>query len=180
MFKLIALMSVVLVSLQLNANDNAVYEKLLPQYITWAIQTDAKGMKIGKPLDEKGILLAKEIGITSPEKVRIVYVDEVPYPYENEQLKQLGLSLGFIGEGIRNEAQAFGYSIYVRKDLDFTLPKLAHELVHVQQIERANSFSEYAFQYLMDLAQWGYEKAPLEVEAFKANEKYKHGFEPAS
>lgn len=84
----------------------------------------------------------------------------------------MGLSLGFIGEGIVNEAHVFGYSIYVRNDLDFTLGKLAHELVHVITIGRTVSFSLYVLQYLTDLAQYGYPKAPLELEAFKANEKY--------
>jgi hypothetical protein len=45
-------------------------------------------------------------------------------------------------------------------------------LVHVMQIERTGSFSVYALQYLTDLAKYGYAKAPLEVEAYKANKKY--------
>jgi hypothetical protein len=163
-----------LISLQAQANsvNNISYEELLPQYISWAVATDQEGMKKGQTLSEKELLLADKIGVKSPEKIRIVYVDEVPYPYENEHLKQMGLSLGFIGENIINEAQVFGYSIYVRKDLDFTFSKLAHELVHVMQIERTGSFSVYALQYLTDLAKYGYAKAPLEVEAYKANKKY--------
>jgi hypothetical protein len=163
-----------MVSLQAQANEerDLSYETLLPQYITWAVATDKQGMEIGKPLDKAELLLARDLGVTFPEKVRVVYVDEVPYPYDNEGLKQLGLSLGFIGEGIVNEAQVFGYSIYVRKDLNLTVAKLAHELVHVMQIERTGSFSTYALQYLTDLAQYGYAKAPLELEAFKANKTY--------
>jgi hypothetical protein len=170
--KILILGSMVFWQVQANTENNLSYEKLLPQYISWAITTDQEGMKIGTPLDEKELLLAKEIGIKFPEKVRVIYVDEVPYPYENEHLKQMGLSLGFIGDDIVNEAQVFGYSIYVRKDLKFTFSKLAHELVHVMQIERTGSFSVYCLQYLADLAKYGYRKAPLEVEAFKANIKY--------
>lgn len=95
-----------------------------------------------------------------------------PFPYENKDLKRMGLSLGFIGKDIKNEAQAFGYSIYVRKDLNFTFSKLAHELVHAMQIERSDSFSTYVIQYLNDLAKYGYSKSPLEIEAFQANKKY--------
>lgn len=170
--KILILGSMIFWQVQANTENNLSYEKLLPQYISWAITTDQEGIKIGIPLDQEELLLAKEIGVKFPEKVRVIYVDEVPYPYENEQLKKMGLSLGFIGDSIINEAQVFGYSIYVRKDLKFTFSKLAHELVHVMQIERTGSFSLYSLQYLTDLAEYGYSKAPLEVEAFKANKKY--------
>ena len=83
----------------------------------------------------------------------------------------MGLSLGFIGENIINNAQVFGYSIYVRKGYELDTPKLAHELVHVLQIERS-SLDKIIFQHLSDLAKYGYSNAPLEVEAFKANKKY--------
>jgi hypothetical protein len=164
--------SMIVSQAQSNEENNLSFEELIPQYISWAVTTDQNGVKTGIPLDEKELLLAEEIGVKFPEKVRVVYVDEVPFPYENKYLKQMGLSLGFIGKGIVNEAQVFGYSIYVRKDLSFTFGKLAHELVHVMQIERADSFSVYVIQYLRDLAKYGYSKAPLEVEAFKANTKY--------
>ncbi|MDO6567716.1 hypothetical protein Q4561_11660 [Alteromonas sp. 1_MG-2023] len=152
------------------------YEKiitgvLLPQYIDWAYETDIKGQEIGTPLDNKELLLAAEIGIVHPEKVRIVYVDEVPYPYENFALKVFGEAVGLIGEGIINNAQVFGYSIYSRKDFKLNRPKLAHELVHVLQIERS-SLDNVINQHFSDMAEYGYGKAPLEVEAFKANKKY--------
>jgi len=48
---------------------------------------------------------------------------------------------------------------------------MAHELVHVLQIERA-SFSEIVVQHISDLSKYSYENTPLEAEAFKANKKY--------
>jgi len=80
-------------------------------------------------------------------------------------------SLGFIGEGIINNAQVFGYSIYVRKDYQLTRPKLAHELVHVLQIERSD-LAAVVSQHFADLARYGYDNSPLEVEAYKANSLY--------
>ncbi|QGX61890.1 hypothetical protein [Alteromonas mediterranea] len=152
------------------------YEKiiasvLLPQYIEWAHETDKKGFEIGKPLNEEELALAAEIGIKYPEKVRTVYVDEVPFPYENFALKVFGEAVGLVGEGIINNAQVFGYSIYARKDFVLNRPKLAHELVHVLQIERA-SLDEVVTQHFFDMAEFGYDQAPLEVEAAKANKKY--------
>ncbi|MCV2886327.1 hypothetical protein OE749_16655 [Aestuariibacter sp. AA17] len=154
-----------------NISEKQLFEYLLPQYIAWAHQIEDKGLQSGTPLDESGIELAKDIGIKAPENVRVIYVDSVPYPYENPALKEMGLSLGFIGEGIVNNAQVFGYSIYVRKGYELDRPRLAHELVHVLQIERSN-LNDVVMQHISDLAQYGYQNAPLEVEAFEANKKY--------
>ncbi|MEP1382383.1 MAG: hypothetical protein ABJK64_01175 [Paraglaciecola sp.] len=144
---------------------------LLPQYIDWAYETDKQGLESGVPLSAQELSLATDIGIQNPEKVRVVYVDEVPFPYDNFALKTLGEALGFIGEGIINNAQVFGYSIYVRNGYELNRPKLAHELVHVLQIERA-SLDHIITQHFSDLAEYGYDNAPLEVEAFKANKEY--------
>ncbi|WP_244951647.1 hypothetical protein [Pseudoalteromonas luteoviolacea] len=65
----------------------------------------------------------------------------------------------------------FGYSIYIRKGYHLSKPKLAHELVHVLQIERA-SLDKVVSLHFSDLAQYGYNDAPLEVEAFEANRNY--------
>lgn len=146
---------------------------VMPQYIAWASDTEVAGLSMGEVLDEKQLVIAKEIGIKNPEKVRLVYVDEVPFPYENVVLKVVGEALGFIGEGIVNNAQVFGYSIYIRKGYQLTTPNLAHELIHVLQIERS-SLEQVITQHFADLVEYGYENSPLEVEAFKAEEKYQY------
>ncbi|WP_372770923.1 hypothetical protein [Pseudoalteromonas sp.] len=151
--------------------EKVISNVLLPQYISWAHKIDSNGLKVGVPLEEQQLLLATKIGIQNPHKVKIVYVDEVPFPYENFALNILGKALGFVGEGIVNNAQVFGYSIYVRKGYELDTPKLAHELVHVLQIERSN-LAAVITQHFSDMAKYGYENAPLEVEAFKANQKY--------
>lgn len=145
---------------------------ILPQYIDWALETEAAGVKMGEPLNEAQLALAKEIGIKKPEEVRLVYVDAVPFPYHNPMLKLVGEATGFIGDGIINNAQVFGYSIYVRKDYPLNTPKLAHELVHVLQIERT-SLKQIITQHFADLVNYGYDNSPLELEAFEANKTYK-------
>lgn len=144
---------------------------VLPQYIEWAAGMEAAGLKAGQALDGRQLAIARELGIKSPEQVRIIQVDEVPFPHEKALLKAVGEALGFVGEGIVNNAQVFGYSIYVRKGYELDAPRLAHELVHVQQIERS-SLKAVITQHFSDLASYGYEKSPLEVEAFQANRKY--------
>ncbi|WP_028772703.1 hypothetical protein [Shewanella waksmanii] len=169
--KLLLLTIAVVMLMLVLSYEKIITHVLLPQYISWAHDIDAQAEYIGAPLDEKQLLLASEIGIKFPEKVRIVYVDEVPFPYENFALKVLGEALGFVGEGIVNNAQVFGYSIYSRKGYQLDRPKLAHELVHVLQVERS-SFAAVTTQHFSDMAKYGYDKAPLELEAAKANEQY--------
>ncbi|WP_233520593.1 hypothetical protein [Flocculibacter collagenilyticus] len=143
----------------------------MSQFIDWTYETGRKGQGIGTPLDEKELLLAAEIGIEHPEKVRSIYVDEVPYPHKNVALKFIGEAVGLVGEGIINNAQVCGYSIYSRKDFVLNRPKLAHELVHVLQIERSG-LDNVVTQHFSDMAKYGYDKAPSEVEASEANKKY--------
>ncbi|HEX5792092.1 MAG TPA: hypothetical protein VFY01_02375 [Rheinheimera sp.] len=152
-------------------HQNIISAVILPQYIDWASDTEAAGLQLGEPLNAAQLEIAKEIGIKQPEKVRLVYVDAVPFPYHNPMLKLVGEATGFIGEGIINNAQVFGYSIYVRKDYPLNTPKLAHELVHVLQIERA-SLKQVITQHFADLLKYGYDNSPLEQEAFAANKVY--------
>jgi hypothetical protein len=145
---------------------------VLPPYIEWATATEVSGLTQGQALDAQQLRIAREIGIKQPEKVRLVYVDEVPFPHDNRLLKTVGEALGFIGEGIVNNAQVFGYSIYVRTGYELSTPRLAHELVHVLQIERSG-LEAVITQHFSDLATYGYNDSPLEVEAYKANQDYK-------
>lgn len=144
---------------------------ILPQYIDWASDTEVAGLQLGDPLSAEQLALAAEIGIKQPEKVRLVYVDVVPFPYHNPMLKLVGEATGFIGDGIINNAQVFGYSIYVRNDYPLNTPRLAHELVHVLQIERA-SLEQVITRHFADLLTYGYDNSPLELEAYEANKTY--------
>lgn len=170
-FKFTVLTFIVLIIGAVLSYQKIISDILIPQYVDWAYETERKGSESGVPLNSRELALAADIGIQKPEKVRIVHVEEVPFPYENFALKTLGEALGFIGEGITNNAQAFGYSIYVRNGYELNRPKLAHELVHVLQIERS-SLDQVITQHFSDIAEFGYDKAPLEVEAFKANKQY--------
>ncbi|KZN30522.1 hypothetical protein N480_06075 [Pseudoalteromonas luteoviolacea S2607] len=172
--KTVKLLSLVIISLLFVLaffHQKVISLTLLPQYIEWAHTIESQGLEVGTGLSKRELALAKEIGIKHPEKVKIVYVEEVPFPYENFALKTLGEALGFIGEGIVNNAQVFGYTIYVRNGFDLNKPKFAHELVHVLQMERMGMHNVVT-QHFSNLAEYGYNSAPLEVEAFEANKKY--------
>ena len=149
------------------------YADFLRRYVDWANRIEIEGQRSGLPLSGKQIELAKQIGIKHPEKVRLVFVDKVPFPDDDEDMRKVGEALGFIGPGVINNAQAFGYTIWVRNGYTLDRPKLAHELVHVQQIERSGNFGEFVFQYMMQLREHGHYDMPLEIEAYAANEEYK-------
>jgi len=166
-FKLTVLILFALIIGAALSYQKIISDILIPQYVDWAYETERKGLESGIPLNSRELALAADIGIQKPEKVRIVHVEEVPFPLENFALKTLGEVLGFIGEGITNNAQAFGYSIYVRNGYELNRPKLAHVL----QIE-SSSLDQVITQHFSDIAEFGYDKAPLEVEAFKANKQY--------
>lgn len=155
-----------------SAGQEEFLSKFMAYYVKWAEEIEARGQATGIPLDPDQTRLAAEIGIKHPEKVRLVFVDEVPFPTENPEIKLAGETFGFIGPGIVNNAQAFGYTVWVRKGFTLDRPRLAHELVHVWQIERSTSFAAYAGQYVSELIQHGHDKSPLELEAYEANQRY--------
>ena len=155
-----------------SASQEEFLSKFMAYYVKWAEEIEARGQTTGTPLDPDQARLAAEVGIKHPENVRLVFVDEVPFPTENPEIKLAGETFGFIGPGIVNNAQAFGYTIWVRKGFTLDRPRLAHELVHVMQIERSPSFAAYAGRYVSELVQFGHEKSPLELEAYEANQRY--------
>lgn len=156
----------------ISADQDEFMGRFMDYYVKWAAKIEERGQATGTPLAPDQLRLASEIGIKHPEKVRLVVVDEVPFPMDNPEIRLAGEKFGFIGPGITNNAQAFGYTVWIRKGFSLDRPRLAHELVHVMQIERSTSFAAYASQYVSELIQYGHEKSPLEREAYEANIKY--------
>ncbi|MXP10357.1 hypothetical protein [Pseudoblastomonas halimionae] len=144
----------------------------LAKYVAWAKLIEVQGQERGVPLTPAERRLAAEVGIARPDKVRLVYVDAVPFPADDPEMRAVGESMGFIGPGVINNAQAFGYTIWVRRGFTLDTPLLAHELVHVAQIERSASFGAYAERYMRELMEFGHTGMPLEIEAHEANRKY--------
>ncbi|TYC89683.1 hypothetical protein [Novosphingobium sp. BW1] len=149
------------------------HAEFLARYAAWAKGIETKGQARGTPLTAEQTDLARQIGIAHPEKVRLVHVEAVPFPTQDEAMRKMGESLGFIGPGITNNAQAFGYTIWVRDGFTLDRPSLAHELVHVAQIERSANFDAYVQRYMQELQTYGHAKMPLEVEAYEANRTYR-------
>ncbi|WP_144400857.1 hypothetical protein [Novosphingobium sp. MBES04] len=158
---------------QVSGEQTVALAEFLGRYAAWAKGIEAEGQARGTPLTAEQIEMARQIGIAHPEKVRLVPVEAVPFPTQDEAMLKMGESLGFIGPGITNNAQAFGYTIWVRDGFTLDRPSLAHELVHVAQIERSASFDTYVQRYMRELREYGHARMPLEVEAYEANRTYR-------
>ncbi len=146
--------------------------KFLEKYVEWAKGIDREGLERGARLDATQLQLAKDVGIKHPERVRLVWVDAVPFPMEDKFMRTIGESIGFVGPGIVNNAQAFGYAIWVRKGFNLDRPNLAHEFVHVRQIEQSGDFGGFVSRYMQQLQEFRHEEMPIEQEAYEANRTF--------
>ena len=130
--------------------------------IEFARQNEQLALSKGEPLNQAQLAIANRIGIKESQKIRVLYVDTLPFP-EDKLLAQLAkrnnlespYMLGF----------TYGYGIFIKKPYKTDLELLAHELVHVSQYETLG-IDGFIKRYLLELAVMGYRQAPLEVEAY--------------
>ena len=120
-----------------------------PLVIWWAVRRSKEVQVSGRPLNSAEIELARRMGVSNPEQVRILEVSSFPFPIK---LAVSGLTLG--------------HSIYIREGYLATW-LLSHELAHVTQYERFGSISAFIKEYINQVIKYGYYDMPLEVEAQK-------------
>lgn len=90
------------------------------------------------------------------EKIKIMYVNEIPLPqefylYDKFQHQPRGL--------------AAGNGIYIDKKYKEDMILLKHEVVHVIQYNRFKSIDTFIKHYIKEYLQYGYLEMPLEKEA---------------
>jgi len=59
-----------------------------------------------------------------------------------------------------------------RAEFAHSIPKMAHELMHVRQVQEAGGFEPFLRNYLREVLTHGYRQAPYEIEAYAVNERY--------
>ncbi|MEE2002153.1 hypothetical protein QWY20_11885 [Alkalimonas sp. MEB108] len=138
----------------------------------WLHEVNDSIYENGKPLTKELQQVAAELGITRPDKIRILIVDEIPTPMALPKLYREGKQRKLWGPDIKGNAQIFGYSIAVTQEVFDDMGKMAHELMHVRQVERFGSLEKFVVEYLRQIEHYGYFDAPLEVEAFQQNSRY--------
>jgi hypothetical protein len=132
---------------------------LLPLAVDWAMTTSADGAIIGVTLGAPGVALATKVGVSSPERIRVVSVDHLPQP-THPLLRQAASQVGLLnGTGL-----TLGHTIFLCRG-DPRAQLLAHECRHVAQYEMAGSIAAFLAVYLQQLITVGYANAPYEIDA---------------
>lgn len=134
---------------------------LIPKAIEWAEQCSSEISASGEPLDERGLVLARQVGVASPEKIQLSFVTQLPLPTD-PMLLQAALQTGLLGPGMIG--LTFGHGIYICRGYNSNR-LLSHECRHVQQYEQAGSIAAFLPDYLQQIVQFGYTNAPYEVDA---------------
>lgn len=135
---------------------------LWPVAVAWAEEQAQLIGAQGRSLDAAQLADARAIGVTHPERVRILAVREIPAP-DDPFLAAAAERAGLIfptASGL-----TLGYGIYLRADRQGDRQLVAHELVHTRQCERFGGMAAFLQQYLVECLTVGYAGAPLELEA---------------
>lgn len=135
---------------------------LLPRATTWALARAGEVQRTGRHLSERGIGLARSVGVTRPEQIRVAIVARMP-PIEDPVLSRAAIELDVLGPG--THGLTLGYCIYFLEGRERDDLLFRHECRHVYQYERAGSIEAFLRTYLQQLAEHGYEDAPLERDA---------------
>lgn len=139
----------------------ALLPTLLPSAISWVKEQSAFILESGSPLTETGLRLARAVGVSHPEKIRISVVSELPQPSE-PNLRDIAIQTGLLGPNMIGIT--FGYGIYVC-DGHISNRLISHECRHVFQYETAGSIDAFLPIYLQQIATVGYDSAPYEIDA---------------
>lgn len=135
--------------------------QILPKAIRWAEERSEEILGNEAALNSEEVLIAQNVGVSQPELIRYLIIDELPLP-EDEELKQAALATGLLGPTMIG--LTLGHGIYFCNKAK-TMRLLAHECRHVYQYERAGSISNYLPSYLQQVAMHGYDNAPYEIDA---------------
>ncbi len=139
----------------------SILPQLLPKAIDWAEKRSAEICSSGVALTEREKRIAMAVGVTNPEKIRISIVSSIPIP-DDPMLQKVAIETGLLGPDTAGLTLEYGIYIRAGEDSD---QLLSHECRHVYQYETLGSIGEFMPIYLQQIAQYGYEDAPFEVDA---------------
>ncbi len=141
---------------------------ILPAAEQFVYRNEQTALENGVELNEKQMDIARKVGLKNPERVRLYYVLKLPFP-EDPELANLAREYGYSSPFMA--AYTYGYGIWIKRVESTNQVLLAHELIHVRQAEQMG-LKEQTRQYLMQLFIYGYERAPMELEAYNGAGQY--------
>lgn len=135
--------------------------ELKPIIIDWIYAQERIIQESGFELNEAGVRLARTVGVSYPEKIKVMLIDEIPQ-IDNVKIRSLAKSLGMLRQPALG--MTFGHSIYIANGKGSTR-LYSHEFRHVFQCEQYPTLADYASEYISQLLEFGYHRAPLEIDA---------------
>ena len=140
-------------------------DRLLPEACAWAAEQEGVIQRTGVPLTEAQMADARQIGVAHPERVRLLRVPAIPTPNQNGELVVLVHMMGLILTWSR--ALSLRYGIFICENWWGERRAVVHELVHTRQYEQLGGLEEFLNTYIRECNDFGYDNAPLELEARK-------------
>ena len=137
------------------------FELLLPLACDWAAEQERHILAVGEALSETQRFDARLVGVSHPERVRLLYVPEI-LPPAHPMLRQAAEATQLISSLIGGLTLRYG--IFIRSDCRGQRPLVVHELGHTLQYERMGGFEAFLRQYLSECLTIGYPEAPMEQE----------------
>lgn len=124
-----------------------MFKTLLPIAIQWAEEKYEILMKRGVKLNPADMEDARLAGIQHPERVRVLYLHQIPRP--SLGLLKLANDMMHL---VTNESTGLpiSYGIYIREDCCSKRQYLLHEMVHVAQSEKLGGIGPFFTQYLTE------------------------------
>lgn len=147
----------------------ALLPAITPKAIAWAQTQEALARVSGRALDAPFLTMARMVGVTRPEHIRILDVQVLPLPTD-PLLHALAVQTGFTSPDM--VGLTLGYAVFVRPGYGSDPRLLSHEFRHVQQYEQANGISGFLPLYLQQIVTYGYKEAPFERDA-RAHERHR-------
>ena len=140
----------------------AQFEMLLALAAAWATEEEQEILRDGVSLSEKEIGDARDIGVQSPDRVRLLQIETIPRPTQ-PQLRAACDAINFLTPATRG--LTLGHGIFIRSDCWRDRSLIVHELAHVAQYERLGGILPFLRRYLFECLTVGYSASPLEREA---------------
>ncbi len=145
------------------ADITGIINQLTPAALAWYELVEKQLHPSGRSLTLPERQLAFDVGISSPDDIRVVILKEFPMPGDPVlRGKAATYGLGSSAEG----ARTMGNIIMIKPDYQDSSVILSHELVHVAQHERLGR-EGFIRRYITEMEIMGYARSPLELEAYQ-------------
>ena len=135
--------------------------RLLPLAIAWAESQSQLVASEGTKLPGELVEIARRVGVQQPDRIRTMLIDRLPFP-DDPILRQAAIDAGMLGPEM--VGLTLGYGIFIVRGHD-DVRLISHECRHVHQYETLGSIEEFLPVYLQQILKFGYNQAPLEIDA---------------